>query len=63
MQQPLRQRRSNPTILGGDAMPKSRPLPADFDLQVHKTITSATQAKPATPADYARIISELRLLG
>jgi hypothetical protein len=52
--------RSKPKILGEAPMPTPRPVPDNFDLQAHKKPLANVQVKPATPADYARFISELK---
>jgi hypothetical protein len=52
--------RSKPKILGEAPMPTPRPVPDNFDLQAHKKPLANVQVKPATPADYARFISEIK---
>jgi hypothetical protein len=49
-----------PTILGDIPLPRPRPLPGNFATDAHRESLSKTPAKPATPTDYARLISELK---
>jgi len=52
--------RSKPKVLGGDPVPRPRPLPDNFDPKAHLAVLPAGRAKAATQADFERLIEELK---
>jgi hypothetical protein len=52
--------RSKPAILGNRPLPKLRPLPPDFDFQLHKKILAEGQVRPTSSEELAERIAAIK---